>query len=159
MTSPLSPIRRDQMTAQINTWASHVHVRHFWGINEEQDYDHQCDQMDTNALQFYIKSCQGDMGWKNIKLERFRRSHFGQASGIQIESRNAGWFCAQRRPGHGLGWLMEMYRDATNIPDVLMIVDDDTSVVCISFSVVIFNNPISTAYGIPRSSRCNFPGH
>jgi hypothetical protein len=124
------------MTAQINTWASHVHVRNFWGINEEQDYDPQCDQsMDTDALQSYVKSCRGDMGWDNHNLEIFRRRNFGEASGIAIESRNAGWFCAQRRPGHGLGWLMEMYRDHTNIPDVLMIVDDDTSVVSEFFSI------------------------
>jgi hypothetical protein len=121
-----------QMTAQVNTWASHVHVRNFWGINEEQDYDPQCDQtMDNDALQSYIQSCRGEMGWKKDKLEKFRQNNFGNASGIALESRNAGWFCAQRRPGHGLGWLMKMYRNHTNIPDVLMIVDDDTLVVSI----------------------------
>ena len=126
----------DQMTAQINTWASHPHVRNFWGINEAQDYDPQCDQMDNDSLQSYIQTCQGDMGWQsNNKLERFRQSHFGMASRKGIESRNAGWFCAQRRPGHGLGWLMEMYRDSTNIPDVLMIVDDDTAVVRIHLDI------------------------
>ncbi len=128
-------VHNDQMTAQINTWASHVHVRNFWGINEEQDYDPQCDQsMDKDSLQSYVQSCRGDMGWQIGKLEKFRQTHFGEASGITIESRNAGWFCAQRRPGHGLGWIMEMYRDPTNIPDVLMLVDDDTSVVSVFFS-------------------------
>ena len=89
--------------------------------------------MDKDALQSYVQSCRSDMGWQIDKLEKFRQTHFGVASGIAIESRNAGWFCAQRRPGHGLGWLMEMYRNATNIPDVLMIVDDDTSVVSVLF--------------------------
>ena len=119
------------MFAQINTWASHIHVRHFWGINEEQDYDPLCDQMDNDALQSYIESCRGGMGWPVPRAENFRRRWFGIASGKQLNERSAGWFCAQRRPGHGLGWLMEMYRDASHLPDVLMIVDDDTSVVSI----------------------------
>ena len=124
------------MIAQANSWASHVHVRHFWGINEEQDYDPQCDQMDKNALQSYIQSCRDDMGWKNINLEKFRRKNYG-LNGSALRD-NAGWICAQRRPGHGLGWLMEMYRDAKNIPDVLIITDDDTSVVrCILHFLVI----------------------
>jgi hypothetical protein len=69
------------------------------------------------------------MGWKSNRIENFRKKNFGLASGIGIDARNAGWFCAQRRPGHGFGWLMEMYRDSANIPDILMIVDDDTAVV------------------------------
>jgi hypothetical protein len=39
-----------------------------------------------------------------------------------------GWFCAQRRPGHALGWLQSMYQDPAYIPDILLIVDDDTAV-------------------------------
>ena len=42
-----------------------------------------------------------------------------------------GWYCAQRRPGRALGWLQAMYQDTkkTTMPDILAIVDDDTSVV------------------------------
>jgi hypothetical protein len=125
------------MVAQANTWASHVHVRNFWGINEEQDYDPQCDQsMDTDALLSYIESCRDDMGWENHNLEIFRRRNFG-LKGHALRD-NVGWFCAQRRPGHGLGWLMNMYRDPTNIPDVLIITDDDTSVVSVPFPLFYF---------------------
>lgn len=134
------PSSRDvQMTAQLDTWASHIHVRNFWGVNEGQDYDPQCDRMDNATLQSYIQSCRGDMGWKKVKLEQFRQANFGNASGIAIESRNAGWYCAQRRLGHGLGWLMDMYRNRTNIPDILMIVDDDTSVVSINLCLPFCN--------------------
>ncbi len=123
------------MIAQANTWAYHVHVRNFWGINEEQDYDPQCDQsMDKDALFSYVQSSRGDMGWENRNLEIFRRKNFG-LKGYTLRD-NAGWFCAQRRPGHGLGWLMEMYRNASNIPDVLIITDDDTSVVSVFVSDV-----------------------
>ena len=126
----------EKMTAQAKTWASHPHVRNFWGINEEQDYDPQCDQMNKGALQSYIQLCRDDMGWENTNLEIFRRKNFG-LKGRTIRD-NAGWFCAQRRPGHGLGWLMEMYRDSANIPDILIITDDDTSVVRVLYVLLIY---------------------
>jgi hypothetical protein len=81
----------EKMTAQAKTWASHPHVRNFWGINEEQDYDPQCDQMNKGALQSYIQLCRDDMGWEN-----------------------------------------------TNIPDILIITDDDTSVVRVLYVLLIY---------------------
>ena len=49
-------------------------------------------------------------------------------NGNAKEKKGWGWFCAQRRPGHALGWLQHMYQDPANIPDMLIIVDDDTAV-------------------------------
>ena len=117
-----------QLTAQNNTWASHVNVRHFWGVTERQDYDENCDSMSEEALQSFIQTCKGPMGWDK-KVERFRAKEFGVASGFGLETHHAGWFCAQRRPGHALGWLQNMYQNEKMIPDILLLVDDDTSVV------------------------------
>mmetsp|Transcript_44144 Transcript_44144/g.79182 ORF Transcript_44144/g.79182 Transcript_44144/m.79182 type:complete len:400 (-) Transcript_44144:171-1370(-) len=119
-----SETRPEYLTAQINTWASHVNVRHFWGVTERQDYDVNCDSMSKEALQSFVQTCKGPMGWDE-NVERFRAQHLGEASGFKTH--NAGWFCAQRRPGHALGWLQAMYQNETMIPDILLIVDDDTS--------------------------------
>ena len=105
----------------METWASHFSFRNFWGNAEQQDYDVNCDQQSLEALQTYIQSCKDP----NVKMypgfpgfgdpERYAKSGWG-------------WFCAQRRPGHALGWLQKMYQNEANIPDILMIVEDDTTV-------------------------------
>lgn len=98
-----------QLMAQMKTWASHVSVRNFWGVTEDQDYDVNCaNQTDVEAQQFFLQTC-----WPE---------------GNPRKVNGWGWFCAQRRPGHALGWLQKMYGDAANIPDMLILVDDDTSV-------------------------------
>ncbi len=122
-----SNTRPEYLTSQIETWASHAHVRNFWGVTEDQDYDRTCDKMATPDLEDFVKQCRGPKGWYP-SLEKFRRRSFGLASGHGLETHQAGWFCAQRRPGHSLGWLQAMYADQENIPDLLLLVDDDTSV-------------------------------
>jgi len=108
-----------QLTAQIETWASHFSVRNFWGVTEQQDYDVNCDQQSWEALQAYKQSCWDPKG-KAFSLV----VKFGHGSSTKGQD----WYCAQRRPGHALGWLQRMYQNAANIPDILLIVDDDTSV-------------------------------
>jgi hypothetical protein len=102
-----------KLTAQRDTWANHVNVRNFWGVTEEQDYNPQC-AYDTpeNEQKSFLHTC-----WPK---------------GSKREYRGWGWFCAQRRPGHALGYLQHVYHQEydndNNIPDMLIIVDDDTSV-------------------------------
>jgi hypothetical protein len=103
-----------QLIAQLETWASHVSVRNFWGVTEEQDYDVHCaDETSEDALQTFVQNC------------RLSNPAFGD---IRRPLRGWGWFCAQRRPGHALGWLQKMYKHATMIPDIFILVDDDTAV-------------------------------
>lgn len=81
-----------------------------------------------NGVASLVNTCQSPMGWKPNRAEQFR---------IRMYARDRiragygpGWFCAQRRPGHALGWLQTIYQsNATSIPDILLLVDDDTSVV------------------------------
>jgi len=119
-----------KLTAQLNTWAKHPNVRHFWGVDEQQDYDINCNEKLSayNGVASLVNTCQSPMGWKPNRAEQFR---------IRMYARDRiragygpGWFCAQRRPGHALGWLQTIYQsNATSIPDILLLVDDDTSVV------------------------------
>ena len=114
-----------QLTGQIETWASHTDVRNYWGVTESQDYNTKCDQMTNEELQSFVDKCHEPMRWK--VAEGFRRRQYGQYGDV---INHAGWFCAQRRPGHALGWLQAMYGNGTmSIPDILILVDDDTSVV------------------------------
>ena len=74
-----------------------------------------------------IELCKSPLGWEP-SIEQFRTNLYGAASGKSRQSR-AGWFCAQRRIGPALGFLGLLYQDnTTNIPDILVLVDDDTSV-------------------------------
>ena len=122
-----SQTRPEYMTAQVETWASDVRVRHFWGVTELDDYDANCAEMSDDALHSFVETCLGTMGWE-YNIETFRREQFGFASGYGRDERKAGWYCAQRRPGHALGWLKKMYQNVTMIPDYLLLVDDNTSV-------------------------------
>lgn len=113
-----------QMTAQLETWASQT--RHFWGFSERQDYDPNCSSNlagnDGDNLRSYVDACRSnDRG----------TGSFGIGHGD-----SSGWFCAQRRPGRSLGWLQAMYGSLDEsgsarspLPDMLLIVDDDTSLV------------------------------
>lgn len=133
-----------QLTGQVETWASHTDVRNYWGVTESQDYNTKCDQMTNEELQSFVDKCHEPMRWK--VAEGFRRRQYGQYGDVINNSNtgdvinHAGWFCAQRRPGHALGWLQAMYGNETmSIPDLLILVDDDTSVVrdlMLSFSLV-----------------------
>jgi len=104
----------------METWASHYSVRNFWGVTEEQDYDVKCGQQPEETLGVYLQSCHTESSGA-----KFRHAAFGHHP---YDKKGWGWFCAQRRPGHALGWLQSMYQDPAYIPDILLIVDDDTSV-------------------------------
>ena len=103
----------------METWASHYSVRNFWGVTDHQDYDVNCDQQSWEALHAFKESCRDGNG------KKFAIGSFGRWG---YEKQGWGWFCAQRRPGHALGWLQKKYQDPASMPDILLIVDDDTSV-------------------------------
>ena len=123
----------------MNTWASHANVRNFWGFTERDDYDPNCaESTSENDIENLVERCRSpatlwnhDDGGERMfhSLQNLRETNFGLASGKGLDERHSGWFCAQRRHGRALGWLRSAYRNSSAIPDVLLIVDDDTSVV------------------------------
>ncbi|KAL3774922.1 hypothetical protein ACHAWO_004008 [Cyclotella atomus] len=76
----------------------------------------------------------GDQGlFKDEKMKSFFGEYYGVSEGNRVRSRDAGWVCAQRRVGRALGWLHSKYSggdgdDKVDVPDYLMVVDDDTYV-------------------------------
>ena len=66
---------------------------------------------------------------KVSRVPEIEANNFGNASWKKLFDLAPGWFCAQRRPGRALGWLQVMYQNPNEIPEILLIVDDDTSLV------------------------------
>jgi hypothetical protein len=92
----------------METWASNVSVQNFWGVTEQQDYDVNCaDGVNKKSFQLFMDKC-----WPDGNPQKYK---------------GWGWFCAQRRPVHALGWLQKAYQDVAMIPDILMLMDHDTS--------------------------------
>lgn len=119
----------DYLTAQIETWASHRGVRHYWAFSELQDFDGECTSMTEEARKESVKMCKAGEGVNDVKVKGFFGDYYGLSEGNRVRSEEAGWLCAQRRVGRALGWLHYQYAvEKMEIPDYLMVVDDDTFV-------------------------------
>ena len=124
-----SVTRMDYLTAQIETWASHRGVRHYWGFSELQDFDPECSAMSEEARSAVVDMCKATEAFKDPKIKSFSEEFYGLSEGNRVRSGDAGWVCAQRRVGRALGWLHSQYSGGkTDVPDYLMVVDDDTYV-------------------------------
>ena len=117
-----SESRFDYMTSQLQTWASTS--RNFYGFTESTDFDPSCTLglSDESVRLDYVNTC---------RLPHVGTNEYGIGHG-----NSGGWICAQRRVGKALGWLEAVYsihrkggvKVKRSIPDILVIVDDDTSV-------------------------------
>ena len=157
-----SQTRPEYLTYQTKTWGTHPNIRHFWGLTETDDYNPHCSNIDIHLLDESIERCKSPMGWES-DIEGFRSQAYGQAGGSHAQENlygtlgggiarlkkamedahqhKAGWFCAQRRIGPALGLLQTVYQDnSTSIPDILVLVDDDTSVDIENMKQQMFQN-------------------
>jgi len=117
-----SESRFDCMTSQLQTWAASS--RNFYGFTESTDFDPSCTLglSDESVRLDYLNTC---------RLPNVGTKEYGIGHGD-----SGGWICAQRRVGKALGWLQAVYSSSRkggvkvkrSIPDILVIVDDDTSV-------------------------------
>jgi len=117
-----SESRFDYMTTQLQTWAAIT--RNFYGFTESTDFDPSCTLglSDESMRLDYVNTC---------RLPNMGAKEYGIGHG-----NSGGWICAQRRVGKVLGWLQAVYSSSRkggvkvkrSIPDILVIVDDDTSV-------------------------------
>ena len=122
-------VYRIKLEAQVNTWASHIDIRNYWGFTQLQDYDIDCDfASDENVahLQAHVQMCQESTQYPNEQIRSFVKPHYTRI-GETTYRKDPGWLCAQRRLGRALGWISYKYTTVT-IPDILIIVDDDTFV-------------------------------
>lgn len=121
----------------METWASHRATRHFWGFSELQDFDPECtSSTSAHDLVDYVDTCKDILHTMQERdhghtMGPFFYKYYGVTEGGRDRSNDAGWMCAQRRPGRAFGWLHSQYvgGDTTiALPDYLLLVDDDTHV-------------------------------
>ena len=83
--------------------------------------------------------CRNNPPYKDEQINSFVKKAYtrgGDSDGNVIFRNDIGWLCAQRRVGRALGWLSHKYVSDADLPDILLLVDDDTFVVriCVYFS-------------------------
>jgi len=121
-----SDTRFEYLKAQASTWASHPHVRSFWGFTEKHGHNETCDSMTEDEVKSHVDACTGGLNGFRKSVQEFISEGY---TAVEDKKRSeAGWLCAQRRVGRALGWLKGVaYADKEIVlPDYLLIVDDDT---------------------------------
>jgi hypothetical protein len=138
-----SQTRLDFLDGQVNSWASHSYVRHFWGFSELDDVDPNCSAT-IGKTNDHFRMCKRVIPKKSDSV---LMKYFQMAYGGGTRSKPGGWHCAQTRFGQALGRVGAEYRkrirqyyDDENhppgslsaissiLPDYLFLVDDDTYV-------------------------------
>lgn len=125
-----SVTRPQYLHAQKDTWASHRSVRNFWGLTEHNDFNQTCSDATRADVKADVARC--------IKYKGFKKSlrHFiGEGYTVSDDRvrKDSGWLCAQRRIGRALAWLKKIYLMEDDLPDYLLLVDDDTYFDLVSF--------------------------
>ena len=93
--------------------------------------------MSDASFESFVESCRSPTLWHQDRggqqgfqeFQKMLQQNFGVATKKKKIGRHPGWVCAQRRTGRALGWLQVMYQNPNVIPEILLIVDDDTSLV------------------------------
>ena len=119
-----SQSRLDYLVAQQSTWASHSSIRHFFNVTEHDDRDPHCAMsMDKQDVRKRVLQCRKD--FQNGFLRQYK---YMPATWVVRKAHPMGWWCAQSRPGTGMGKLGTWYRKNSHkdLPDFLLLVDDDT---------------------------------
>lgn len=123
-----SKTRFEHLKAQASTWVSHPYVRSFWGFTEKQGHNETCDSMTDEEITSHVDSCVAGFDETAGHIQEFITEGYTLIEDGR-RRRDAGWICAQRRVGRALGWLKHVaYKDhdQDSLPDLLLIVDDDT---------------------------------
>ena len=113
--------------AQEASFLAHKAVRHFYGVTEDDDTHAQCAaKLNPNRVWRISTFCAKPKPQYPI-LNQLLQFFFDPQT--LLKKRNpGGWLCAQTRPFDGFRRLVEKYKyqDAKNLPDYLIVVDDDT---------------------------------
>jgi len=127
-----SKYKLSAVQTQFETWGSHVSIRHFVVSTEEDDDNPSCLNMTWLNVKSHLKTCQtAKRYWHRVMkspnglTEKFA-SMYASEAWVGRKASPVGWLCAQRRfVGSFMKW-MQLYLIETNLPDYLIIVDDDT---------------------------------
>jgi hypothetical protein len=124
-----SRTRLDYLEAQKTTFGSHKGVRHFIAITEEDDTEQECwkELTEHDAIKI-CDYCQDKQRNNRLEVEHPFLAQKSKHFGIWTKSyQSPGWLCAQKRPNDGLQKALRQYQqNHTELPDYLIIMDDDT---------------------------------
>jgi len=125
--------RLNYLTGQRSSWASHPSIRWFLNATERDDTDPYCFRNATHDdISTQIQHC------RNLHSTPFLSQYkYFIPRWVLRKANPTGWWCAQVRPGSGMGKLGRFYREKLNIgsndgktentlPDFALVVDDDT---------------------------------
>mmetsp|Transcript_22940 Transcript_22940/g.34797 ORF Transcript_22940/g.34797 Transcript_22940/m.34797 type:complete len:539 (+) Transcript_22940:161-1777(+) len=150
-----SIVRPEFQIAQLESWASHVYVRNFFHATEEtvdmdiispfkRDGTDKMPCLETLSSSQRVRKHVTKCRIHNIEhktkhgdnfMDRDMKYVFYEKDWIFKKANPAGWACAQRRVGYGIGRLGKLYRERSKrlslltgsiLPDYLFLVDDDT---------------------------------
>jgi hypothetical protein len=119
--------RLHYLEGQYSSWASHPSIRNFVGITEDDDVDPYCELNMTSAkLRDHNDVCRRKHRQPFYLLYRYMPMTFL----TRHKANPFGWLCAQVRPGSGLGKIARYYKtlESSELPDYLLLVDDDTMI-------------------------------
>ena len=122
-----SNTRQEFLHAQRHSFGSHKAIRHFFDATEVDDIDPNCStSLSMDDVKAISKFC-SNKKWKTHQfLMQNQRNAYASAVWLSKKVNPAGWMCAQTRPSFGFGKVVDFYRTHPELPDYLIIMDDDT---------------------------------
>ena len=130
-----SKTRPHYQQAQMETFATHRSIRYFFNVTEVDDADPTCAENFGPEDAFAVsKFCHKHKWERSQFLMRYLRTPYARERWLKGKPSPHGWMCAQVRPSHGLGKVVDRYRELQRtlgdkaLPDYLFIMDDDTYV-------------------------------
>ena len=111
------------------------HIRNFFLSTEFDNVDPKCmseDAWSDEDIGEHVKQCKTGSFWKKLgSLNNYTntiRSQFARVQWLQRKANPTGWVCAQRRFATSFTRLLEAYATPDQLPDYLILADDDTYV-------------------------------
>jgi hypothetical protein len=126
-----SNTRPEYQDAQERTFGSHVAVRDFHRITEDNDSEAEChSSLQENQVQKIVRFCRTHAPVFDLHPHlKSMKEHYANFGWLLKKSNPPGWMCAQKRPSDGFFAILSSYKDSgKTIPDYLFITDDDTYV-------------------------------
>ena len=119
-------------TAQQETMGSHRAVRHFYRATEHDDSEAECHtKLTTDLVRRVANYCRtSDETRRQHQVLSKISHHFFTEHQLMQKSNPVGWLCAQKRPLEAFAHMIQQYKyreePSINVPDYLLIMDDDT---------------------------------
>jgi hypothetical protein len=145
-----SRTRLDYLQTQQETFASHVTVRSFFNVTEEDDVDRWCERtVSESDIARMVQFCRSRSSSSMSAIQSSLTRYFAPSTILQRKSNPVGWLCAQTRPAIGLHKVLQHYSQTRKqaLPDYLILVDDDTY-----FNLEVFRQHMVQQGGHPSTA-------